>query len=145
MPTRRKGKPEEPAEEEDTLEDLLVLQLREMYDVATEIKKMLPKIMKKIAHPELQDRCEAQRAAAEDRARQLEGIFLKMEITPQKFPSAAVRGLAEDAEWTGKNLSGASVRDAGLAATLRLVQHYELVLYVEASSWAERLEFGVAD
>lgn len=127
-------------QEDDTLVDLLAVQLRGMYDVEMQIIKTIPKIIKMATNERLGGACDRYRLAAGDRLKQLEEVFVKMEIKPAKLPSAAVRGLAEDMDWIGKNMVGCTIVDAGLAASVRLLQRYEITLYVEAASWAERLD-----
>ena len=137
MPTKTTAKKQE---EEDILEDLLVVQLRGIYDVETQLAKALPKLIKKGSNPDLKAALEQCRAQTEHYARRLEDAFAKLEAKAQKLPSAAVRGLLEDADWVTKNILGAAAIDAALVAALQAIQHYKLALYGAAFEWAKLLE-----
>lgn len=133
-------------EEEHVLEDLLVVQLRGMYDVETQLAKTLPRIIKKVTNTEFKESLEQYRAQTEHYVGRLEEVFAKLEVKPQKLPSAAIRGLMEDADWIAKNIMGAAAVDVGLAAVLQGVQRYRFALYGTAFAWAKLLEIqGIVD
>ncbi len=137
MPTKTVAKKQE---EEHVLEDLLVIQLRGLYDVETQLAKVLPRIIKKGTNPALRDALEEYRARAENYVKRLEEAFRILEIKAQKLPSAAVRGLIEDADWVTKNILGGPAIDVSLVAAFQAVQHYKLALYSAAFEWAKLLE-----
>lgn len=133
--------PAKKGEEEHVLDDLMVIQLRGLYDVEAQVVKAMPRFAKKAADAGLKEQCGQMQAEAEKRTKLLEGIFVKLEIKPQKLPSAAIRGLMEDADWIVKNIVGGVAIDAGLLAALQGVQRYLLAMYSTALSWAKMLEF----
>ncbi len=137
MPTKTGVKKQE---EEHVLEDLLVIQLRGLYDVETQLAKVLPKIIKKGTNPALREALEEYRAQTENYAKRLEGAFRILEIKAQKLPSAAIRGLIEDADWITKNILGGPAIDVGLVVAFQAIQHYKLALYSAAFEWAKLLE-----
>jgi ferritin-like metal-binding protein YciE len=146
MPTKTQSKKQEKQEEEHVLEDLLIIQLRGLYDVEVQLAKALPKLAKKGTNQALKDAIEQSRAQTENCAKRLEGAFEVLEVKAQKLPSAAVRGLIEDADWITKNILGAAAIDVGLVAALQAIQHYRLALYGAAFEWAKLLEIqGVVD
>jgi ferritin-like metal-binding protein YciE len=143
MPTKTITKKQE---DEHVLEDLLIIQLRGIYDVETQLAKVLPRIIKKGTNPALKEAFEQYRAQTEVYVKRLEEAFELLEVKAQKLPSAAIRGLIEDADWIAKNILGVAAIDVGLVAALQAIQHYKLALYGAAFEWAKLLDIkGVVD
>jgi len=89
---------------------------------------------------------EQYRAQTEVYAKRLDEAFELLEVRAQKLPSAAIRGLIEDADWVAKNILGDAAIDVGLVAALQAIQHYKLALYGAAFEWAKLLDIkGVVD
>jgi ferritin-like metal-binding protein YciE len=138
MPTKNQTKKQET---EHTLEDLLIVQLRGLYDVETQLAKTLPRIIKKGTNVALKDALEHERAQTEIHKKRLEDIFEVLHAKAQKLPSGTIRGLIEDVDWITKNILGTAAIDVGLAGAFQAVQHYKIALYGTAFEWAKLLEF----
>ena len=143
MPTKITTKKQE---DEHVLEDLLIIQLRGIYDVEAQLTKALPRIIKKGTNPALKEAFEQYRGQTETYVKRLEEAFELLEVKAQKLPSAAIRALIEDTDWIAKNILGAAAIDVGLVAALQAIQHYKLALYGAAFEWAKLLDIkGVVD
>jgi len=136
MPTKVQIKKKETHD----LGDLFAIQLRGLYDIETHLAKALPKITKKGTSPVLKEALEQYCAQIEDHVRRLEDLFEVLHVKAQKLPSAAIRGLVEDADWVAKNVYGSAAIDVGLVSALQAIQHYKVALYSTAFEWAKLLE-----
>ena len=77
----------------DTLDALLVLKLRDLYDAEKQIIKALPKMAKKASSKELRKIFESHLKETENQVKRLEEVFEELEVTPRGHKCAAMQGL----------------------------------------------------
>ena len=129
-----------------TLRDLLVMQLKMVYDIETQLVKALPKMAKKATHADLRRGFERHLKQTQEHVSRLENAFDMLEMRPQKIQSEAIRGLVADADSIVKNVKGSSTLDAGLIAAAQCVEYYEMAGYLSALGWAKLLnQHDIAD
>jgi ferritin-like metal-binding protein YciE len=126
-----------------SLQDLLLLKLKALYDVETQLIKALPKMAMKADDEDVRMGFEEHTEQTEAQAARLEEAFAILEVKPAKTKVEAIRGLIADADWVMKNVSGPEARDAALIAAAQYVENYEIAGYATASAWAEVL--GIHD
>jgi ferritin-like metal-binding protein YciE len=124
-----------------SLQDLLVLKLKALYDVETQLIKALPKMAMKADDEDLRMGFEEHLEQTEVQAGRLEEAFGILDEKPAKTKVEAIRGIIEDAEWVIKNVSGPEARDAALIASAQYVENYEITGYSTASTWATLLGY----
>ncbi len=124
-----------------SLQDLLLLKLKALYDVETQLIKALPKMAMKADDEDLRMGFEEHLEQTESQAARLEEAFSILDEKPSKTKVEAIRGLIEDTEWVMKNVSGPESRDAALIASAQYVENYEIAGYATASAWAEVLGY----
>jgi ferritin-like metal-binding protein YciE len=122
---------------EDTLHDLLLMKLRALYDVESELVKALPKMAKRATNPALRQAFEEHARQTKGHIGRLEKAFKLLDEKPKKLRSESIRGMIEDADWVMKNVQGKEAIDAGLIAAAQYVEHYEIAGYGSAQEWAE--------
>lgn len=127
----------------NSLQDLYLAELKDLYDVESRIVKALPKLVEAAKSPDL-------RAAFEDHLQQtrghvdrLEQIFQKMNEAPKGDKCKGIVGiLAEGDDMIGTvEDSPPAVNDAALIAAAQRVEHYEMAAYGTARTFARRLGF----
>lgn len=127
----------------NSLQDLYLAELKDLYDVESRIVKALPKLVEAAKSPDL-------RAAFEDHLQQtrghvdrLEQIFQKMNEAPKGDKCKGIVGiLAEGDDRIGTvEDSPPAVNDAALIAAAQRVEHYEMAAYGTARTFARRLGF----
>jgi ferritin-like metal-binding protein YciE len=123
----------------DSLQDLLVEQLKDLYSAENQIVKALPKMAKAATSPELRDGFEEHLEQTRKHVQRLEQICKQLGVSPKGKKCRATEGLIEE----GKELMGEdadpAVLDAGLIAAAQKVEHYEMASYGCARTWAEQL------
>ncbi|HEU0080922.1 MAG TPA: DUF892 family protein [Candidatus Paceibacterota bacterium] len=122
-----------------SLEDLFVMELQYLYDMESEIIKALPKVIKKATDPDLEESLTAHLEETKMQAKRLEQAFSQIGEKPKKTKSAAVRGLIADGEDIMGEDPASEILDAGIVATCRDIEHFEMAEYMTAIAWAEAL------
>jgi ferritin-like metal-binding protein YciE len=128
----------------NSLKDLFIEELRDLYDAEVQLIKALP-VMSKAASQELlqaafQDHLEQTRIHAQ----RLEQILARLNETARGRRCKAITGMvAETDEWIHEEADPA-VKDAGLIAKAQRVAHYEIAGYGCARTYASLLGYDVA-
>ena len=111
------------------LTDLLVDQLRDLYDAEKQLTKALPRLAKAASDDELTQGFRDHAAQTQEQAQRIEQIFQSLGMKARSKPCEAMKGLvAEGQEVIAGNLDQ-SVRDIALIAAARRVEHYEMAAY----------------
>jgi ferritin-like metal-binding protein YciE len=122
-----------------TLEDLLLLKLKALYDIELQLMKALPKMAKKSNDPELKAGFTEHFEETKGHKERLEEIFKSIGQKPTKTKVEAIRGMIIDAEWMMKNIKDREALDASLIAAGQYAEHYEMAGYGSAKEWAKIL------
>jgi ferritin-like metal-binding protein YciE len=123
----------------ETLHDLYVDQLKDLYSAENQLVKALPKMAKAASTPKLRSAIEAHLEETKGHVNRLETIFREMKESPKGKKCKAMAGLVEEgAEVIGED-GEPSVRDAGIIAAAQRVEHYEISAYGSARAFAALL------
>ena len=123
----------------ETLKDLFVEELRDLYSAENQILKALPK-MKKAAHSEdLKAAFELHLEQTKGQVARLETIFEALDEKPTGKTCKAMEGLVEEGSEMIHEKAEPSVKDAGLIAAAQRVEHYEMAGYGTVRTWAQQL------
>jgi ferritin-like metal-binding protein YciE len=125
----------------NTLKDLYVEQLRDLYDAEKQILKALPKMAKQASHRELQRAFTQHERVTERQVKRLERIFKELGTTPRGKKCAGMEGLVEEAQDLIKEKPEPDVLDAGLISAAQHVEHYEMAGYGTVRTYAQQLGF----
>ena len=123
----------------ESLKDLSLEQLRDVYSAEKQLVEALPKMVKHASHAELQDALEEHLGETRTHVERLEKIFDAMNVDPQGEKCEAMDGLIEEAEELLEKDAEDDVLDAGLIASAQRVEHYEIAAYGTLATYAERL------
>ncbi len=124
-----------------TLDDLLLYELRDLYDAEQRIVKALPKMAKAASNPQLQAAFEDHLEQTEEHVRRLEEAFSMLSEEPRKKTCEGIKGLLEEGEEVLKADMEDHVRDAALIAAAQRVEHYEMAGYGSARAFARTLGY----
>ena len=130
----------------ETLHDLLVSELRDLYSAENQIIKALPKMAKTASSEELQGAFEEHLEQTREQVTRLEKIAKQLDITLRGKKCKAIEGLIEEGKEMMSEDAEADVMDAALIAAAQKVEHYEMASYGCARTWARLLgEDEIAD
>lgn len=121
----------------ETLHDLLILKLRSLYDIESELLTALPKMAKAATDGELKQAFEKHFGETENQVTRLEKALKSLDEKISKEKVEAIRGLAKDSAWIIKTIKKEEARDALLIAAGQYVEHYEMAGYGAAREWAD--------
>jgi ferritin-like metal-binding protein YciE len=123
----------------NSLQDLLVEQLEDLYDAEKRLVKALPKMAEASHSSQLRQAFEAHLTETEGHVSRLERIFSQIRVEPKRETCQAMKGLiAEGEEMIGAK-GNPDVKDAALIAAAQRVEHYEMSGYGSARTFAQRL------
>jgi ferritin-like metal-binding protein YciE len=123
----------------DTLQDLYVAELRDLYSAEHQLLKALPKMAKAATAPELRKAFESHLKETNGQIGRLEKIFKKLGVKPTGKKCKAMEGLIEEGQEMIKEEGAPAVLDAGLIAAAQRVEHYEMAGYGCVRTFARML------
>ena len=123
----------------NSMDDLLVQQLRDLYDAEGQLVKALPKMAKAASSEELRNAFEQHLEETKHHVRRLEQVFKGLGQKPKGQTCAAMEGLVKEGGEMISQWGSGDVRDAGLIACAQRVEHYEIAGYGCVRTWAQQL------
>ncbi|MFO0788257.1 MAG: ferritin-like domain-containing protein [Pirellulales bacterium] len=127
------------SEEFNSLEELFVHELKDLYDAEQQLIDALPKMADKATNPALKRAFQSHLTQTEKHAQRLESIFEHRGLDAERETCAAMSGLIKE----GSNVLSAEgdkdVLDAALIAAAQRVEHYEIAAYGTARTFAQRI------
>jgi ferritin-like metal-binding protein YciE len=122
----------------NSLQELYVEQLRDLYNAENQLVKALPKMAKAAKSSTLREGFEHHLEQTRGHVDRLEQIFSAMDESPKGRKCAGMEGLVEEGEEAIKEQSSNAL-DAGLIASAQRVEHYEIAAYGTVRTFAELL------
>ena len=113
----------------ETIEDLFITELSDMYNAEKQITKALPKMAKESTNPELRMAFEDHLKETENQIIRLDKVFEILGLTIESEKCDALEGMVKEAEELMKNTKDEAVLDAALIAAAQKVEHYEIASY----------------
>jgi ferritin-like metal-binding protein YciE len=123
----------------ETLQDLFLETLKDIYYAEKAILKALPKMAKKSSSQDLAAAFETHREETEQQVARLEEIFGILDKPARGKKCPAIDGIIEEGQEIIKEAKDDTVRDAGMLAAAQAVEHYEISRYGTLKAWAEKL------
>jgi ferritin-like metal-binding protein YciE len=123
----------------NSLSDLLVLQLQDLYDAEQRLTKALPKMADAAANRELKSAFTKHLRETEQHVKRLEKVFSILGITAQRETCEAMKGLIAEGDEAISAGGDPNVRDAALIAAAQRVEHYEIAGYGTVRTLADQL------
>ena len=127
----------------ESLKDLYLEQLRDLYSAETQLVEALPKMAEAASLPELQKGFKDHLRQTEGHVKRLETVFKGLGEDPEGQTCAGMKGLIKEGTEMIKTKGEPDVIDAGLIAAAQRVEHYEIAGYGTVCTYAEML--GHAD
>jgi len=121
----------------DSLDDLYIDQLADIYDAEKRLVKVLPKMAQKASTPELRSAFEDHVQKTRHHVERLEEIFQELGRDATGKKCKAMMGLiSEGKDILDKDIDP-KIRDAGIVAAAQKVEHYEIAAYGTLRTLAE--------
>jgi ferritin-like metal-binding protein YciE len=123
----------------NSLHDLFVEQLQDLYSAETQLVQALPKLAGASSHEELRDAFEKHLAETREHVSRLEQILSQLGATPGGTECKAMKGLIAEGDEVLQMQGDPTVIDAALIAAAQRVEHYEIAAYGTARTLAQQL------
>lgn len=127
-----------------TLEDLYMDMLKDLYSAEKQLVKALPKMAKAAHASDLKKAFQEHLKQTEGQVERIEQIFTELEGSPRGKKCVGMEGLVAEGDEIMKEDAEPEVMDAGLIAAAQKVEHYEISGYGTARAWAQRLGYDSA-
>lgn len=127
----------------ETMQDLLVDQLKDIHNAEKQLTRALPRLAEKAVNEELREALRAHVAETERQVQRLDRVFEKLGTRPGNKVCKGMEGLIAEADELLGEDGNEAVIDAGLIAAAQRVEHYEISAYGSAKALAALL--GHAD
>src|SRR5687768_6057045 len=128
----------------NSLDDLLVHELQDIYHGEGQILRALPKMIKAASHPELQAAFEEHLEQTEGQVERLDQAFKLLGVPAKGKRCEGMAGLIEEGKKMMEEDAEPSVMDAALIAAAQKVEHYEIASYGCVCTYAEMLGYDQA-
>src|SRR5437899_4892356 len=123
----------------DSLQELYVNELRDLYNAENQLIKSLPKMAKAASSDELKEAFEKHLEQTKGQVQRLEEVFEEIDETPRGKTCQAMKGLIEEGSEILHQDGEDSVIDAGIIVAAQKVEHYEIAGYGSVRTFAQLL------
>jgi len=125
--------------EMESLQDLFVHQLQDLYNAENQILRALPKMIKKASARELKAAFQEHLDVTKQQVERLELVFESVGEKVKGKTCKAMKGIIEEAKESMEEDAEPEVLDAALIADAQRVEHYEIAGYGTVRAYAELL------
>lgn len=125
----------------ETLKDLYIDELKDLYSAERQLIKALPKMAKAANDQNLQQAFRTHLKETTQHAARLEQICEELGVSPRGKKCVGMEGLIEEGNELIKEDPDPDVLDAGLIAKAQHVEHYEIAGYGTVRTYARQLGF----
>jgi ferritin-like metal-binding protein YciE len=126
------------SKEIQTMDDLFVHTLRDIYYAEKQIEKALPKMIEKARNDTLRAGFEEHLGQTRGHIQRVEQVFSQHGVEAKQVRCPAIDGILTEADEISGEASD-DVRDAALVAAAQAVEHYEITRYGTLVAWAREL------
>jgi len=123
----------------ETLEELFVEEIRDLYDAEKQLVKALPKMAKGANSDELRAALEEHLEQTKEQVTRLEQVFETLEEKAKGKPCKAMKGLIAEGQEVMQEQAAENMTDLALIAAAQKVEHYEISGYGYARALAQTL------
>jgi len=122
-----------------TMDDLLIHGLQDIYYAERQIVKSLPKLIEKSTNRDLSKGLKDHLEETKNQIVRLDQVFKKLGQEPKGTDCPAIDGLISEADEVVGEVADKDVLDAAVVGSAQAVEHYEMARYGTLIAWAEAL------
>lgn len=123
----------------NSLKELYVDELRDIYSAETQLVKALPKMAEAASSDDLRSGFEDHLEQTKDHVARLERIFIELDEKPSGKKCRGMEGLVQEGKEMIDDEEEGDVLDAGLISAAQRVEHYEIAAYGCVKTYANLL------
>jgi ferritin-like metal-binding protein YciE len=123
----------------NSLDDLLLHEVQDMYHAEKQLVKTLPDVAEKAHSPELKSAIEEHLQQTKVHVNRLERIFEMLGQEPKTTKCKAMKGILDEGDDTISERGSSETLDAAIIMSAQKVEHYEIAAYGSLATWADML------
>jgi ferritin-like metal-binding protein YciE len=123
----------------ETMDELLLHGLKDIYYAENQIVRSLPKLIEKATNRDLTKGLQDHLQETKNQIGRLDQVFKKLGQDPQGVKCPAIDGLISEADEVAGEVADKDVLDAAIVGSAQAVEHYEIARYGTLIAWAESL------
>jgi ferritin-like metal-binding protein YciE len=123
----------------DTVRELLIDEMQDLYDAEKQLVKALPKLVKAASSAEFSEAVAKHLEETRGHVERLEQAFDLLGEKPKSKPCAAMKGLITETQETMDEKMSEPLLDSALICAAQKVEHYEIAGYGTVKAWAQTL------
>src|SRR6267142_2557429 len=123
----------------ETMDDLFVHTLRDIYYAENQIVKALPDMIEKATDPQLKQGFQSHLQETKNHVKRVEEVLEMHGVEAKGVDCPAIDGIIEEADDVAGEVADKQVLNAALAAAAQPVEHYEIARYGTLIAWAKQL------
>jgi ferritin-like metal-binding protein YciE len=128
----------------NTLHDVYVHQLKDLYSAEKQIVEALPKMAKAASSDDLRNAFQSHLKQSEIHMERVRQILDELDENPGSTKCDGMEGLIKEGEDTIKSAGQAAAKDAMLISAAQRVEHYEIAAYGSVRTYANLLGYSDA-
>ncbi|MGE5444198.1 MAG: ferritin-like domain-containing protein [Ignavibacteriales bacterium] len=125
----------------ESLHDLYIKELRDLYDAEKQIIKALPKMIKAATSSELQSALQSHLEQTRGHAERLEQVFEKLGSRARATKCKGIEGIINEGKEMTEEDGDSAVLDAAIISAAQRVEHYEMAGYGCVRTYAQTLGY----
>jgi len=129
----------------NSLRDLYIEELKDLYSAENQLLKALPKMAKAATAKSLKNGFEKHLKETRTHVERLKKVFAGLKTSPGNKTCKAMQGLIEEGDHVIGEDAEPEVRDAALIAAAQRVEHYEMAGYGCVRTYAKLLGYKQAE
>ena len=122
-----------------TMDDLLLHGLQDIYYAENQIVRSLPKLIDKATNRDLTKGLSDHLEEKKKQVGRLDQVFKKLGQEPKGVKCPAIDGLIAEADEVAGEVADKQVLDATIVGSAQAVEHYEIARYGTLIAWADEL------
>jgi ferritin-like metal-binding protein YciE len=123
----------------ESMDDLLLDELKDLYSAEKQITKALPKLAKAAASEELKEAFQSHLEETRGHVERLDRIFEMLGKSPRGKMCRGMQGVIEEGSEILEESGKGALRDAALISAAQRVEHYEMAGYGSVREYAKIL------
>jgi len=123
----------------ESLRDVLIEEMKDLYDAEKQLVKALPKMAKAAGNDELRTAFESHLEETKGHVQRLEQAFELMDEKAKSKPCEAMKGLIAEGSETMQEDFSEPLLDSAIICAAQKVEHYEIAGYGTVTAWARVL------
>jgi ferritin-like metal-binding protein YciE len=123
----------------NSLNDLFVQQLKDLYDGEMQLTEALPLMADAATSSQLKNAFQTHFRETQGHVQRLEQVFRAINQEPERESCPAMKGMIKEGNDAIKAKGDPNVRDAALIAAAQRVEHYEMAGYGTVRTFAQQL------